>query len=358
MQTVRIGIRQFTILVILYTIGTSILIIPSGLAIAAKQDAWIAAVAGTCIGVGLAWFYGILGNMLPGLAPVQYCKVVFGKWLGGLAAIWYILFTFILTALVTRNLGDFLITEILPDTPIQFIHLLILMLVVLAVRLGPETIARTAEIFSPWVMLFGILLITLLLPKIEMQRIMPVFEMGFKGVMRGAFTLIGTPFLELFLLLSIFPSKKGNIQAFVIGCLIAGLLLLIVSSLAILVLGADLTARQIYPTFTLAKKISIGDFLQRLEVILSVMWFITIFFKITLCFYATVQGISQLLSLSDYRAITLPLGMVLLSLSIIAYPNTPYFMHFFAVVWMPYALTVGFLLPLLLIATAKLRGVK
>jgi spore germination protein KB len=357
MQTVRIGIRQFMILVILYTIGSSILIIPSGLAIAAKQDAWIAALAGMCIGAGLAWFYGTIGNMFPGLTPVQCFIEVFGKWLGGLAAVWYILFAFILTSLVLRNIGDFMITHILPNTPIQFNHILVLILVVMAVRLGPETLARTGEIFFPWVLLLGAILVLLLLPKIEVQHVMPVFETGLKGIMRGAYVLVGSPFLELFLLLSLFPMQKGNVNAFVLGALFAGFVLFIISALTILVLGPDLTARQMYPTFALAKKISIGDFLERLEVILSVIWVITIFFKITLSFYAAVQGLSQLLKLSESKVLTLPLSMFVLILSIVAYPNIPYYLNFLTKVWMPYALTIGLLLPMLLIITAKLRGV-
>lgn len=47
----KISIRQFTILVILFTVGGSILIVPSGLASEAKQDGWIAGLL--ALGIGL-----------------------------------------------------------------------------------------------------------------------------------------------------------------------------------------------------------------------------------------------------------------------------------------------------------------
>lgn len=49
MKDVKISVRQFAVLAIIYTIGTTILIIPSGLAADAKQDAWIAAILGVVI---------------------------------------------------------------------------------------------------------------------------------------------------------------------------------------------------------------------------------------------------------------------------------------------------------------------
>ena len=49
LKDVKISVRQFAVLVMIFTIGTTILVIPSGLAADAKQDAWLAAM----LGVGL-----------------------------------------------------------------------------------------------------------------------------------------------------------------------------------------------------------------------------------------------------------------------------------------------------------------
>ncbi|USK32138.1 spore germination protein [Bacillus sp. F19] len=46
----KISARQFAILVILFTIGTTILVIPGSLAQVVEQDAWLAAVFGTARG--------------------------------------------------------------------------------------------------------------------------------------------------------------------------------------------------------------------------------------------------------------------------------------------------------------------
>ncbi|MDQ0493801.1 MULTISPECIES: GerAB/ArcD/ProY family transporter [Paenibacillus] len=50
---IKISARQLLILTILFTIGSTILIIPSGMALVAKQDAWIATLVG--VGSGLSF---------------------------------------------------------------------------------------------------------------------------------------------------------------------------------------------------------------------------------------------------------------------------------------------------------------
>ena len=60
--TVKISLRQFTVVVMFYTIGTSILVIPAGLAADAGQDAWIAAMLGWLIGLGCVGLYIMLGK--------------------------------------------------------------------------------------------------------------------------------------------------------------------------------------------------------------------------------------------------------------------------------------------------------
>lgn len=53
MPVVKISLRQVSILTAMYTIGSAILIVPSGTANIARQDAWIAAL----VGIGLGFIF-------------------------------------------------------------------------------------------------------------------------------------------------------------------------------------------------------------------------------------------------------------------------------------------------------------
>lgn len=108
LESGKISGRQFSIIVMLYLIGSAILIIPSILAAEAKQDAWIAALL--TIGIALLFIpvYISLGTRFPNKTFAEYIEVIFGKWLGkAVSLFFFILFPLLIAALTLRNIRDF-----------------------------------------------------------------------------------------------------------------------------------------------------------------------------------------------------------------------------------------------------------
>ncbi|MFJ7681173.1 GerAB/ArcD/ProY family transporter [Peribacillus butanolivorans] len=355
----KIGSRQLTILVILYTIGDSILVIPSIVASEAKQNGWVSGIFSVAIAPLLVVFlYDALRKCYPDLTLVEYSQKILGKWLGIAISLLFISYFFISTATYLREIGDFMTSQIMPDTPIQVIMFLFMSIVLMSARLGLEPLARSAEILFPFVVILLSSLMILLLPEIKFQNLQPVWEGGLKPVIRGSIPFIVIPFIESVAVLMILPfvSQKDRIRkSLFVGQLLAGSVLIIITMLAILVLGVDLTAKEIYPSYKLAQKINIANFLTRLEAILAIIWFITIFFRFSLFFYVTVLGLAQTLKLQDYRPLVFPFGMILLVFTLIMAPNTVYYSNFILDIWPFYAMTFGFLLPLLLLTIAKVH---
>lgn len=351
----KIGVQQFMILVTLFTVGTSILLVPSLLVTEAKQDAWIAGILGVCVGLLSVWLYNTLGNLFPNKTLVEYSEEILGKWIGKAISLLFFSFSFTLTALVLRNLGDFMTTQIMPETPIDSLHIIFLFIVIMGTRLGLEVLARAAEILFPWFIIFFLLLVLFLFPEIKFENIQPILEEGIKPVLRSAIPFIEFPFLELVIFLMIFPYVKRTKEAkkaFLVGTTIGGIILIILTGLAILVIGVNLTSTEMYPTYLLATKINIGNFLQRIEAIVAVLWFITIYFKLTICFYTSVLALAQTLKLNDYRPLTLPLGMILIVYSLVVSPNLVYNITITPKAMIPHGLIVGFFLPLFLLVVA------
>ncbi|MNP30985.1 Spore germination protein [compost metagenome] len=121
---------------------------------------------------------------------------------------------------------------------------------------------------------------------------------------------------------------------------------MIMTLLSILVLGEN-TETIPYPSYTLAQKISIGNFLERIEVIIAVIWFITIFIRISLLFYVSIVGIAQTLNFKEYRFMIYPMAILLVIYSQIVFPNTAYFQAFTSI-WTIHSLIMGFAFPLVL----------
>ena len=62
---VKISTIQFRMLVMLYTIGSTIIVVPAAITADAHQDAWIAALFGVALGIGLVLLFTSLGKMFP-----------------------------------------------------------------------------------------------------------------------------------------------------------------------------------------------------------------------------------------------------------------------------------------------------
>jgi spore germination protein KB len=215
-------------------------------------------------------------------------------------------------------------------------------------------LARSAEILFGFFIFLFIILTIALLPQIEFQQIQPIFETGIKPMINAVFLFTSIFSLPLIVLLMIFPvsvnQSKNAEKNFFVGVLIGGVFLIIIIMLSILVLGADASSRHIYPSYALARKINIGNFFQRVEAILALIWFITIYFKMTLYFYTCVISLAQTLNMKDYQPLTLPLGMIMVCFSLIAHPNIVEIGTFMKEIWPLYILMYGLFLPLLLLA--------
>ncbi|MEC2078544.1 endospore germination permease [Metabacillus fastidiosus] len=350
---------QLSAIVILYIIGTSILLAPSILVSLAKQDAWIAAIIG--VGVALLFIlplYNALGNLYPNMTLVEYSEKILGKWIGKAASFFFFTYLMILCALVLRNIGDFMATQILSETPSLAIYVFFVSIVIMGTRLGLEPVARAAEIFIPWVILLFFFFMIFITPQAKIDNIQPVLGNGIIPILKASGPFIVFPFLELIVFLMIFPSLNRSQdfkKAASIGILAGGIIIVITVTLSILVLGSDITRSQIYPTYSLARKINIGDFLTRIEVIVATIWFFSIYIKLTVCFYGAALSLSQTLNLREYRMLTYPLGIILIILSIIISPDIVYELIEIPKTMRLYTLTFGLFFPLLLITVSFIR---
>ncbi|MEK6992880.1 endospore germination permease [Paenibacillus sp. FSL K6-1566] len=360
MHVVKISLRQVSILTALYTIGSAILIVPSGLASIAKQDAWIACLVGTGLGFIILAVQLQLFRKHPEVNLMQWSEKLFGKWLGKTISFLLLLTLFLGgPTTVLHEIGIFMTIQMLPETPIQAIIFLFGALAVLGVRLGLEVLARTAEMMFPWFLLLFVSMSLLLLSEIRWEYAGPILESGASPIFPAALSFVSIAFLPHIVLMVIFPGAVNRsaeaYKAVYIGSLVGAVALFLIIGLSILVLGPDLTARNMYPSYMLAKKINIGNFLQRIEAAMAVMWFITLFFRISLYFYAIAIGISQIFHIKNYQPLVMPLGWILAAVSVFIYPNVPFKLHWDATIWVPYTITIGFLFPLVLLVIYGMR---
>jgi len=359
-QNTKISSNQFMILVMLFTIGSAILFIPSGQAHYAKQNAWIATILGVVGGLCFIRLYIGIGNLYPHMNLMQLNEKLLGKWVGKSLSLVFLLFLFLTgPASAMFFVGNFITSQIMPSTPVPSIHILFTIVIIMGVYLGLETIGRSAEIMIPWFIFLFMIMVIFVSPQIKWDAVQPILDKGIHPILLPAVSLLSVCTFPLIILLMIFPSCISNSvqapKAFYTGYLLGGGVLIIIVVLCILILGPGITARSLYPSYTLVKKIDVGDFLQRIEAVMAIMWFISLYFRLTLYCYAIAIGIAQVFNLKEHRPLLLPMGMLLALYSLIVYPSTAYEQTWDTRTWIPYTISIGVFYPLLLLGAAIFR---
>lgn len=362
MQTDKVTPFQFLVLVIFFTIGSSILYIPSTLTTEVKQDAWLAAIIGNLLGLLVVWFFTTISLWFPKLTYTEVNEKIFGKFLGKLISIFFVLMAILYASALIAQSSIFLITQMYPETPITFINLLMVLVVIMAVRLGIQTIARSAEIFLFIFLFLYIILVVSISPQIQIDNLEPFFQVHITSLLNSSYKLTAVSTINSIVLFMIFPAFVSDIKKcrknFYIGTLIGGAVIVTITMLCIFVLGSNTTAHQVYPSYTLAKVINVGDFITRIEGLMATLWTLALFFKVTLYFYTGVLGLSKLLNIKEYRVLTFPVGSIVLVISIIIFPNILYQYKFDEENAIALTTFVGLLCPLVITVVFLLRKKK
>ncbi|MCD9025018.1 spore germination protein [Cohnella silvisoli] len=88
---------------------------------------------------------------------------------------------------------------------------------------------------------------------------------------------------------------------------------------------------------------------RRIEVVLTTIWFITIFFRLCSLFYISTIGIAQTLKLREYKFLINPLSIILIIIALISFPNVVFYQQA-VLLWPIYASNFEVFLPLLILA--------
>ncbi|TQR28653.1 hypothetical protein C7Y47_20370 [Lysinibacillus sphaericus] len=361
MEKEIISSRQFMIITLLASIGTAILISPASVASEAKQDAWIAAIISVVLSLLLIKLFITVGKRTPTLTFVEANEKILGRFFGKITSIGFIFLSLLSAGELLYFIGIFMKTEVLPETPTMAFAFLFSIIIIYAAFLGIEVFARSAEILFPFFILIFILFVVCISPSVQMENLQPIMEAPAKSLFFSMIRLMSIFSFPLVILLMIFPSTvnvhKSAQKGFYIGTILGGIVLIAIITLAILVLGPANTASRTFPSYSLAQRISIGNFLQRIEVIMAAMWLISIYIKTFMFFYAGVIGIAQICKIKNHRPLIFPFGMIILGLSQIIHPSIIHSDIYNRETWPIFSFIFAILLPLVLLLVAKIRKI-
>ncbi|MEK4109307.1 MULTISPECIES: GerAB/ArcD/ProY family transporter [Paenibacillus] len=356
----RLGTRALATLTFMMVVGDMMMIYPSVITSYAKQNAWICALIGVPIGMLLMAMFLKLGKAYPDKNLIAISRSILGFWPGTLVGCFYLYFFVIGASTHTREVGDFMTTQLFQYTPIRVIILLFVIAVSWGVYNGIESMGRSSELLMPVGVVFILVLCFCLVPKIDTSNIKPFMDTDVVSIAQGILVSVIYPVGETIPILMLLPytSSQGHRNRdLIMAAGLGNLLLASLVTIAILVLGAFLTQHNIYASFILMQKISIGDFFQRIEALMASVWLISTYFKAMVYLYAFTIGIAELFKLKRYIFLILPSSMLVFAFANLVAPGVTFIIITVVPYWVDWDTTVGILLPgiLLLIHVFKAR---
>lgn len=352
----KVANAQLFFMVLGMLLGSSMILNPAQ---SIGRDGWLSVLAGMVEGFFFVWVFVTLTARFQGQTLIEINDVIFGPFLGKIVSLAYLWFFLYLGGIVLRDFGDFFTAVVYTETPIIVILLPLALLCASAVRNGLEVLGRCSMFIVPIAVFFIVFDSLLLIRETELSNLLPVLDVSWKEFLAVSHGVATFPFGEtvIFLMVLAFSNNQRKAGGAMYWAILAGGLLLswiAVRNTAVLGPAASI---QTYPSFPVIRFINIGEIITRMEIIIGAILLSLGFIKIAVYYYGTVLGLAQLVRLRTYLPLVLPVGAMMVFLSVLVFESNVENINFSFIIYPYYSLPFEIVLPLLSLLVAVIRGV-
>lgn len=299
---------------------------------AAKAGGWLATLLGGCAASLLYFFVLRLIRLHPDKNWFEILCAIYGKVLGKIIGVLYIIFSFHYTSI----LGDYL-THFVSDTSNNDeMHPFILIFIVLAcILIALASIYNSARFIKqivPVILIIIVISAILSLYKFDAGDLRPVLEAGGGGLMLGGLSMMIVPFCQILLVFPFFKYVKADkhfAKALFLSLFVSAAVISIFYALNVGVLGKYAASELHYPSYMALSVLNINPFLQRIEVLLSVHYLLGTLIKTAISFIFVCDGLACLFNLKNRNLIVVPAGAFVVAWSTGVFTNTEELFRFF-----------------------------
>jgi len=355
MQKMPLSSQQLAFLIFLLLPGSSLVFLTGS---AAVQDAWMATLLGS--GVGLYLLYAIikLHSIFPGQRITQISTALLGKIPGTLLNILFLWSIFVILITFLFDI-DMILAIIYPLVPSTVIYTLLVLTSSYCLYKGVLVLGHLGELFIGISLFFLVAGFLLALPLIDPANLKPILA-AWKPIAAGALYAADWPFDEIVIFALFLPmvADLKEKKSMLYWWYLAGSLVLILLDMEMVsILGEKLSLLYQFPLFEVFRLSGFGDF-QRVELFFFILWFITGITTIIIFYQGLTLIVQDIFSLQHDRALILPLGLCLVVFTLYMFPNTVEYNLMGFKYLVVYTFPVNLLYPSILLFVAKLQQKK
>lgn len=357
----RINSIQLLLLLLMADIATSLFTVSSRAISTAGPDAWISILLlGSVYGLLVAWIALSLSRRFPSKVFTEYLPDIVGRIPGKiLAGIFAILLMLLCGGILSQG-SLFVHIAFLRETPPLVLDLLMIAAACYGAFLGLEVIARHNLLLFGFLSAATVLVVLLGLPDINTDNFRPFMENGFMPVLLGGKDSAAWRG-EVFLLLIFYPYlnlKQEAAHAAYGMVFLAGIYTTFVTMATIGTFGNEVASAQIYPVYRLARYISIGQIIERIDIIVVIIWVSAVIIKLAIFLYAAGIAAATTLGADDYHWPLFGAAVTSTAMALIFFGDQAELDYFFNKIWFPYALGIEMIFPAIILLLAFLLNKK
>jgi spore germination protein KB len=348
-EKLQISNLQFSMMLIAVTVSYGHFVYVHFVFLAAGRDTWITLIPGFLVGVGIIFFQFKLLASRQRESLIQATMSIFGKWIGTVISVIYILFFVLVAGMTMKELASFL-GLIYPTTPMPVFVLSELLLVTWALRAGAEVIARAVQLLLPGLMILGLTAAALSMPDKSISNLLPILDHGPGDLAKGTLVFV-MMFAEL-IVFGMYIQDAKDLHHIPKHSLFTGLILFVMFigpvTGPIMVFGESIAQTLAYPTYSEIQYIRLAGIFERVDILGVLLWSIGSFLRVSIFMYGASRGVAHLFSAKREKIYALPTTLLAGALTITVMPISREAAHEFLITTFPIiALFVGVMLPLL-----------
>lgn len=324
----------------------------------AKMDAWSSQVIPVGYAIMVAYVLAELTRVFPGKNLFEILFIVCGKWVGGALNLIVLGYIWIILCLDIKGVSDFMHIALLPQTPLEVILLVFVLVMMYYGRMSLEVAARVNEVYLPTYLILSMMLYFCLINEYNIERLEPILSNNIGPIAMSNLLPIGV-YGEILLLgafLHAVAQPRLFFAAMKHGVIIVGFSVTIVLVVLLGVMGYIIASRLNFPVYVLVQQIHVTDFMDRVEIILHSLWFPAFLLKVIVAYLAFLIGVGTFGGQQHYNAYNAPCGFFMIVTSMLAFPRVADIEQFMSYTLPVLALVIQVPLLLVLFVNARMRG--
>ena len=285
-----------------------------------KNDSIFSIILGSIFGLILVKCYFYINDKMPSKNIFEKINASFPKVIAKVFIFILILLFILISSYILYNLSLFVNYNLLNDINILPISILLVLSCVYLSSKGINTITRASGIFIFILIFLVIISLVALINYSNPVNLYPLLTNKFFNIYEGSIYYSILSVTSLFLLLIIPKDKiecnKKYSKYMITAYIVNSVYILISFILVISILGIKLTSILNYPDIIVLQKVSLLNFIERIEDIISFKFMFDGFLTIAVTIFYIKEGIISLFKIKTHNNIVIIPGLIILIISI------------------------------------------